>query len=830
MKLEKLRLKGFTGIKRGLGLDEIEIDFTTVLGLTAFDGVNGCGKSTCLENLHPYPQLASREGALYQHVFARDAEKELSFIYQGDHYRTLVKIDCQSGKSEGYVYKNHNTASETNGKITEYNKYVRGLFGSPDLFFASVFCAQNAAKLSDLTTGQLKGLFAEFLRLERYTAWEDTAKQAGNILQGKLGQIDQRITTLQDVASKHDDIKATYLSAGEKAEFLRDDKTLLEHDLSEKRDKVSALKETISKNALAIQRKQDIEAQIKRLEDDLAREKAVAKDEIDLLSGKWSVIQHGIADAAAILQDREKIEKAAEKQRELEGKLSHYQSELDRLNAENNQSQLACHALEAETQKLNQQCKDLRNDQEIAQIEKDIVEARHEEQRLSSELKACEIDPELMALKSQLTHLQKSTQALEQKDPKCQSVSCSFIVDALRAKDEIPVVQNQIKDSEQRIEATRKSLQQALDAISVKLLELSERHGKRSEQIAKEVSFLETGKTQKEGSLQEEKQNLQRITAHLIEAQRAIAITKSDMENQKKLSARLPEIQLAEARKADLEKQLSEVTEQGLQRREGWIVREKFLASEIETHQGWIDDISCKIDCTAETILKNVHKEIEDIEAVKLPALEKEIQAAREKIATLQAELRRIEEAEKEQAEARATRDSLTVEISEWRYLQTACGKNGLQALEIDGAAPLITSIANQLLSQAFGPLFSVKLITQDDNGKECLDIVVISEDGEEILLENLSGGQKVWVLMALRLAMTLLSKEKSGHNFETFFADELDGPLDPENSLNFMAMYQAFMEIGKFKAGYFISHKPSCRNLADNVLRFEAGNNPAWG
>ena len=41
MIIEKLRLKGFTGIRRGMGLDEISIDFNNSQGLTAFDGPNG---------------------------------------------------------------------------------------------------------------------------------------------------------------------------------------------------------------------------------------------------------------------------------------------------------------------------------------------------------------------------------------------------------------------------------------------------------------------------------------------------------------------------------------------------------------------------------------------------------------------------------------------------------------------------------------------------------------------------------------------------------------------------------------------------------------------
>jgi DNA repair exonuclease SbcCD ATPase subunit len=236
-----------------------------------------------------------------------------------------------------------------------------------------------------------------------------------------------------------------------------------------------------------------------------------------------------------------------------------------------------------------------------------------------------------------------------------------------------------------------------------------------------------------------------------------------------------------------------------------------------------------RIDFQAEEKLDTVNTELGNIEKVRIPHVDRVIAEARDNMAKLQGDLSRLAEAEKEIETAREEKEKLAREVAEWTYLRTACSKTGLQALEIDGAAPLITGYANELLSMAFGPLFTVKFRTQDEEGREVLDIVTIGEDGEEILLDNLSGGQRIWILMALRLAMTLLSKEKSGRVFETAFFDEMDGPLDPDNSLNFIGMYQAFMKVGGFKSVLFISHKPSCRNMADNGLAFEMGKSPVW-
>jgi DNA repair exonuclease SbcCD ATPase subunit len=257
-----------------------------------------------------------------------------------------------------------------------------------------------------------------------------------------------------------------------------------------------------------------------------------------------------------------------------------------------------------------------------------------------------------------------------------------------------------------------------------------------------------------------------------------------------------------------------------------WENRKSDLDGSIKDAQASLAEI--KIDNDIPVRIATMSSVISDIEK-SLSETETSLNTIRANIMKYEADLSARAEVEKDIETANKEKARLQQDISDWTYLRNACGKNGLQAMEIDGAAPIITSFANDLLTQAFGPLFTVKFRTINEEGKECLDIIVISDDGEEVNLENLSGGQKVWILMALRLAMTLLSKEKSGRNFETFYADELDGALDPDNALNFVNMYRSFMKAGGFKDGYFISHKPSCRSLADNILMFEAGKNPAW-
>ena len=59
----RLTLKGFRGIRDGLGLAELTLDLERLAGdaqLIAIAGPNGSGKTTVMDNLTPYNLLASR--------------------------------------------------------------------------------------------------------------------------------------------------------------------------------------------------------------------------------------------------------------------------------------------------------------------------------------------------------------------------------------------------------------------------------------------------------------------------------------------------------------------------------------------------------------------------------------------------------------------------------------------------------------------------------------------------------------------------------------------------------------------------------------------------
>jgi len=827
MRIEKLRLRGFIGIQKGLGLEEISLDFSGISGLVAFSGMNGTGKSSVLENMHAYNQLASRDGALYKHCFLRNSEKELSFTYAGDTYRTLLKIDSDSGKSEGFAWKNGH--SEVNGKISEYATYIKNLLGSPALFFASVFCAQNSKKLSDLTTGQLKGLFAEFLRLDRLTEYENAAKQCGNVLSGSVCQLDSRIKHLNEQLSGVDTLQQETDRCSDSIKNLESRKAALSHQLSILQRHIEDFKKVAAQNTVHMQRRQDLLNSIDQAKSQMQTEREDIEKTLAALKAEYVEIKTAVALLTETLNQRDAIMGAAEKENELTALIDELTAELENLAKQGTDGAEKIHSIENSIHEHRAHIEALNNSETLREIKDEIRETEKQIREAGQTIRDIEAGFGIPGLESEIMHLQQTANVLDLKDPECQSKTCAFITNALEAAEKLPGLNKELAAARVKQAEQKAAARIVLDGLNERFQDLTAREIERISYIEEEKGKISADIFAAETAIQAEKQGLKTLNDEIYFKKAMLFAAREDRRAQKALAAKLPQVQVAEERNADLERRMQEIVEKGQSIKSVLDIRNIEATKHITELQNTIETINRKIDPQVDEKIRIAMDEKTKTETKYLPGLEQELQEAWGTLARLQGEKARLEDVDRELSMAMTERGRFSREISEWTYLRNACSKNGLQALEIDGAAPLITGYANDLLAQAFGPLYTVRLRTQDDEGREVLDIVTIGEDGGEVLLENLSGGQRVWVLMALRLAMTLLSKEKSGRNFETAFFDELDGALDPDNAVNFISMYQSFMKTGGFKIIPFISHKTECRNMADNVLHFEYGKNPAW-
>ncbi len=205
-------------------------------------------------------------------------------------------------------------------------------------------------------------------------------------------------------------------------------------------------------------------------------------------------------------------------------------------------------------------------------------------------------------------------------------------------------------------------------------------------------------------------------------------------------------------------------------------------------------------------------------------------QNARREVVRAEAQLEAAKAAEAKAADLTSRISPLEQDLADWRYLARGLGREGVQALELDAAGPRVSELTNELLADAYGSRFQIRLDTQaakaDGKGvKETFDIVVIdNERGREGSGEDLSGGEKVIVGEALGLAVGLFHAQAAGISLGTVVRDETVGALDPENGERYLAMLRSFLRVGRVHQLLFVAHQPALVDLADAVVRVENG------
>ena len=743
-------------MKKGLRLDEIELDLSGLSGLIALSGKNGSSKTTILEALHPFRTLASRKRALPYHVFLRDSARELDFDFQGDSYRTKILIDCDSGRQEGYAWKNGQ--SMVDGKARNYDNYITDLFGSKDLFFNSIFCAQNAQKLSDLTTGKLKELFSEFLQLHKYIAYESTVKQCLGALTAQSTAYGRQAEGIREQLAGFGDLKTKLAKtagekAGEKARL-----TNIRDEIKEVESSIVTAKEKIAANAAIEDRAEDFKGRISDTHKAITDEGESYNGRVFGLRSDLQKVKAEITAFDITIGIKEAIEAAVEKKAALDIEIDEKQATLDRGNGE------------------------------FSEI---IDRIYQHDQIVRPGTEPHKYESHIPILKERIRNAKTQVRTLDTWDPGCPSTICGLSKPGLEAEEAL------------------KKMEPELETYETIVAEHN----------------MQAGKAQKEAAIQRAamKDDKKTMSALVDGLKTSISEMKTERDKCARQAARHDDLKVAIAQKETAEKRAKELTYQGMKEKAAFDVNIEQLKAKIERLRQYLNSITEKIDLSAKdrlTELEIVHQKKSDQGKYildQINALEADIQQCRK-------DIERRNTYREQQAEINLKQASIQNQLNEWNYLKNAVSKDGLRALEIDSVAPSISAYANQILLNTFGPAYSVKLRTQDDEGRETLDILAIEEDGRETFLDDLSGGERVWSLKALRLAMTLISKEKSGKAFQTAMADEEDGPLDTGNARNFIQLYRSFMETGGFESCYFISHRPECIELADSVLEFGNG------
>lgn len=783
MRLIFLKLKGFRGIKRGMGLDTLEIDFTRLPsgGLISFVGENGRGKTTVLDNMHPYRVAPSRSGSYYD-LCEGEAQKDLIFEVDGIKYRSLILIETKQKKQEAYLYQHDGEdwiPVNPDGKTTTYDAAVEGLLGSEKLFFLSVFRAQNAKPLSAHTKGELKDIFEELLMLDDIRQKGEKAKEIKKYLLGnrdsllvelaRLAEIESLLARKEgeknDINGKISDMEAFIAGAVKDLESLDKEISRLSGDIV-KQDAVEAalirLKKDLEQKKV---RKFSLSQGLKNKEDGYNIKLADKKkklERVSKISDNGAIIREKLVEEEHVLVLLEKkkgaivaLETAKD---ELFGKISVLQNRRARV-AE----------LRKGIEVIDTSCRHA-----IEKAESEVQRARGEARKLEG----------LPCLNTDLLP------------------ACRFVKDAITSRDSLVGLEGNLfvlrknKDS-------NPDKQKLLNELSV--LEVEIQKGQ-----VLEASLLDVKK-----SIEDAKKELFSLDSSLAEV--------------RKYTKLLPELETAEATLLELEKELITLEEEKIQEIADVLAELNVVEADIKVVNDEIFANELNLDASLSLKVSNLQKEkAEKKKALntlteRSTVLHTQIGAVIEAIKTLSLNGKALSALRDEVA-------ALEQEISEWSVLEKALGKEGVIALEIDDAGPAISGIANDLLNSCFGSKFAVKIETtrprKDGTGTmEVFDIRVIdTEQGEEKSLLDLSGGEKVWIEDAVTKAICLYNRKQSGKSVSTLFSDEKDGALDHMKKKEYLLMKKRMLELGGYEREFFITHSEDLQHLSDGRIIFASG------
>ncbi|MDL2338367.1 MAG: AAA family ATPase, partial [Pseudomonadota bacterium] len=234
MQVLSLTLKGFRGIRDGLRRDTLTLDFEALAddaALVAIVGRNGRGKTTLMDNMHPYLTMPSRAMAAgpggfayYDHVCLPESEKDLIWVHDGVRYRSQVVIRAGTRRrTEAFLFERSGGAwrplhlpdgTVSDGKVDTYTRCVEAVCGSADTFFTSVFSAQGKRQLSHYRNAEIKTLLADLLGQDEIRALGQKAGEVARTLKTGLASVRQELAGLDDESRRIGDEQRRVEGAG----------------------------------------------------------------------------------------------------------------------------------------------------------------------------------------------------------------------------------------------------------------------------------------------------------------------------------------------------------------------------------------------------------------------------------------------------------------------------------------------------------------------------------------------------------------------------------------------------------------------------------------
>ena len=363
--LVSLKLRGSIGIYKGIGKDEITIDFDSYdSGLIALTGENGKGKTTLIENCHPYPQLLTRKDKLQEQFRLRNSFREVVYRDRDSKHmvKCLIQIDgeTKSGSCNYFAYtsddngKTWNAVPGVDKNLKPYADYIAQTFGPIELYLRTAFITQRPTKnlpdLTDATAGEKKTLFVELAGIDYLQKFADAANEKVRSNENLVHDSEIKIQMLESTLNRKTEIEESLQNSeitvkekqSELDKIIENGKAAREK-LNEAQERYNAEKERGKKEFELQEDVTKLENEISGIEKEISINQTAAEKraENEKIIAQYEELQKVLADeqkkrAAINEANNAKMSEYLQKKAEFDAKKGEIQVYIDGFKAEKN--------------------------------------------------------------------------------------------------------------------------------------------------------------------------------------------------------------------------------------------------------------------------------------------------------------------------------------------------------------------------------------------------------------------------------------------------------------------------------------------------------------
>ena len=797
-----LTLKGFLSYK-----NEVMLDLSPV-EVACISGANGAGKSSLFDAM---TWVLFGKARRSDDALINDAAETCSVIMEFEYENNRYRVQREKPRGRGVMLEFQILSADsgwrplTEAGLRATEDRIRDVLRLDYETFvnASFFLQGKADMFTQQPPARRKEILSSILGLEVWESYREEAAQrrrsANEEAKGLRAWLDEVVEELGQEAERQERLKLLSDNL-QTTSALREEK---EHKFADAQKQAQAL--LLEEDKLNIILK-GLEGAQKRLEETKVR--------ISVRSDELETCEKTLSLASEIEKKHmkwETLRKELERWNQLAGKhhtLRSERAELDALvRAEAAQIQQEMEGLKiarAEVVEIESRLPELQRQQEelISQQKEIIAELDNlpelEEEFSVAQKRDGELSAQNKTLRDQMNDLKEHIEELKGAEGS-ECPLCGQKLSEQHQKDILADYQDKGKtlgDNYRVNEKTRQDLAQDILSVERRITELrqlrekTEELGRKAGGLTAQIEAMQTRITRWE---QKEEPRLAAVEKLLKQeafaSQERLRISKLDTElkslgydEEAHTKNRSDE---AEARGVELEFRTLEKARtagEGLRRElsslnESRSSIEEEVISQTLVYESTQKDLSMKTE-----LLPDMASLETDLDAARMEEnrLRSEVGGARQMVDVLETQRKR-------QAELNAQIETLNCQVSQFKMLETAFGKDGVPALLIEQALPEIETQANELLDRLSDGRMSVSFETEREykdkkreDKRQTLDILISDSSGRREY-ELFSGGEAFRIDFAIRLALSRVLAGRAGARLQTLVIDEGFGSQDAE-------------------------------------------------